>query len=68
MLHALHRSKEVISKEIELNTFIQIYFIHMNSSEIDVQQIYSSDNLEDLFTNSFPTSTIKKLINKIGMR
>ena len=69
MLHALHRSKEVISKEIELNTFLQISLIHElhKSGKIDVQQICSNDNLADLFTKSLPTSTFKKLIYKIGM-
>ena len=38
------------------------------SSEIDVQQICSSDNLADLFTKSLPILTFKKLIHKIGMR
>ena len=60
IMYALHISKEVISKEIELNTFLQC--------EIDVQQIHSSDNLADLFTKSLLTSTFKKLIYKIGMR
>ena len=40
---------------------------HQKSGEIGVQQIRSSDNLTDLFTNSLPTSTLKKLIHKIGM-
>ena len=35
------------------------------SGEIDVQQIWSSDNLADLFMKSLPTSTFKKLIHKI---
>ena len=34
MLHALHKSKEVISKDIELNTFLQSSFIHMNSRRV----------------------------------
>ena len=79
MLHALHKSKEVTSKEIELNAFLQSSFIHISpkffythelqkSGEIDVQQIRSSDNLVDLFTKSLPTSTFKKLIHKIRMR
>ena len=37
------------------------------SGEIDVQKIWSSDNLTDLFTKSLPTSTFKKLIHKIGI-
>ena len=34
MSHALHKSNEVISKEIELNTFLQSSFIHMNSIRV----------------------------------
>ena len=70
MLHALHISKEVISKEIKLDTFLQSSFIHMNSIRvvIDVQQIRSNDNLENLFTKSLPTLIFKKLTYKIGMR
>ena len=30
----LHKSKEVILKEIELNTFLQSSFIHMNSRRV----------------------------------
>ena len=71
MLHVSYKSKEVISKEIELNTFLQSYFStheFQKCGEIDVQQIYSNDNLAYLFTKSSPTSTFKKLIYKIGMR
>ena len=71
MLHALRKSKEVTSKEIEPNTFHQNFSIHMSFrriGEIDVQQIRSSDNLADLFTKALPTSTFKKLIYKVGMR
>ena len=34
---------------------------------IDVQQLCSSDNLADLFTEALPTSTFRKLKYKIGM-
>ena len=34
MLYALHKSNEVISKEIELNTFFQSSFIHINSRRV----------------------------------
>ena len=34
ILHALHGSKEVISKEIKINTFFQNSFIHMNSRRV----------------------------------
>ena len=40
---------------------------HQKSGEIGVQQIRSNDNLIDLFTNSLPTSTLKKLIHNIGI-
>ena len=48
----------------------KFFYTHelQKSSEIDVQQIRSSDNLADLFTKSLSTSTFKKLIHKIGMR
>ena len=68
MLHALHKSNEVISKEIELNTFLQSSFIHQKSGEINVQQIHLSDNIVYLFTKSLPTSTFKKLVYNIEMR
>ena len=71
MLHALHKSKEVTSKEIEPNTFHQkIFYTHevQKNGEIDVQQIRSNDNLADLFTKALPTSTFKKLIYKVGMQ
>ena len=47
----------------------KFFYTHalQKSGEIDVQQIRSSDNLADLFTNSLPTSTFKKLIQKIGI-
>ena len=43
----------------------KFFYTHelQKSSEIDVQQIRSSDNLADLFTKSLPTSTFKKLIH-----
>ena len=70
MLHVLHISNKVISREIELNTFLQSFFIHMDSKRVVkyVQQIRSSDNLADLFTKALLTSTFKKLIYKNGMR
>ena len=40
---------------------------HQKISEISVQQIRSIDNLTDLFTKSFPTSTLKMSIHKIGI-
>ena len=55
------RTKHISSK---------FFYIHelQKSSEIDVQQIRSSNNLADLFTKSLSTSTFKKLIHRIGMR
>ena len=70
MLHVSYKSKEDISKEIELNTLTQSYFnTHelQKSGEINVQQIHSNDNIAYLFTKSSPTSTFKKLIYNIGM-
>ena len=48
----------------------KFFFTHdlQQNGEIEVQQIRSSDNLTDLFTKSFPTSTFEKLRYKIGMR
>ena len=50
--------------------YLKFFYTHelQKSGEIDVQQIWSSDNLADLFTKLFPTSTFKKLMHKIGMR
>ncbi|XP_075106938.1 uncharacterized protein LOC142179937 [Nicotiana tabacum] len=61
---------EDISKETEQNIFHQKFLFthdHQQNGEIDVQQIRSSDNLEDLFTKALPTSTFEKLRHKIGM-
>ena len=51
------------TKHISLNFF----YTHelQKSGEIDVQQIWSSDNLADLFMKSLPTSTFKKLILRL---
>ena len=67
---ALHRSKEVISKEIRIKHISRKFFYThevQKSGEINVQQIRSNDNIADLFTKSLPTSTLKKLIYNIGM-
>ena len=67
---ALHRSKEVISKEIRIkHIFPKFFYTYeiQKSGEIDVQQICSNDNLADLFTKPLTTSTLKKLIYNIGM-
>ncbi|KAH1106412.1 hypothetical protein J1N35_010180 [Gossypium stocksii] len=48
----------------------KLFFTHdlEKKDDIEVQQICSSDNLADLFTKKLPTSTFKRLRNKIGMR
>lgn len=48
----------------------QFFFTHDLQKNVDiiVQQVLSSDNLTDLFTNALPTSTFKKLVHVIGMR
>ncbi|KAF3655083.1 hypothetical protein FXO38_11893 [Capsicum annuum] len=38
------------------------------NGDIDVQQIRSSDNANDLFTESLPTATFKKMVHKIRMQ
>ncbi|XP_070057225.1 uncharacterized protein [Nicotiana tomentosiformis] len=47
----------------------KFFFTHdlQQNSEIDVQQIRSSDNLADLITKALPTSTFEKLRHKIKM-
>ena len=69
MLHALHKSKEVIKGDITKHISPKLFYTHelQKSGEIDVQQIRSSDNLADLFTKSLLTLTFKKLIHNIGM-
>ena len=48
----------------------KFFYIHelQKNSEIDVQQIRSSDNLADLFTKALLTSMFRKLRYKIEMR
>jgi len=48
---------------------LKFFYIHelQEKSDIDIRQIWSSDNLTDLFTKVLPTSTFKKLVHKIGM-
>ena len=47
----------------------KFFFTHklQKSHEIEVNQIRSSDNVADLFTKDFPSSTFKKLTYDIGM-
>ncbi|CAN4120828.1 unnamed protein product [Withania somnifera] len=47
----------------------KLFFTHdlRKKGDINVQQIRSSDN-PDLFTKSLPTSTLEKMVHKIGMR
>nr|XP_016442782.1 PREDICTED: uncharacterized protein LOC107768191 [Nicotiana tabacum] len=48
----------------------KFFFTHdlQQNSEINVQQIRSCENLDDLFTKALLTSTFEKLRQKIGMR
>ena len=50
---------------------ISLKFFYTNKlqkkTDVDIQQIRSSDNLIDLFTKAFPTSTFNKLVHKIRM-
>ena len=57
--------KEDRTKHISPKFFYTHEF--QKSGEINVQQIWSSDNLADLFMKSLPTSTFKKLIHNIEM-
>ena len=71
MLFVLHNSNEVISKVTRRSIFLQNSFIHTSfqkNGDIDMQQIRSSDNVADVFTQALPTSTFKKLVHEIGMR
>ena len=36
-----------------------------NNGDINAQQIRSSDNVADLFTQSLPTTTFKKMMHKL---
>ena len=47
----------------------KLFFTHdlQKNGDIDVRQIRSSDNPTDLFTKSLPASTLKKMVQKIGM-
>ncbi|XP_031264650.1 uncharacterized protein LOC116122991 [Pistacia vera] len=53
------RTKHILSK---------FFYTHepQQNREIDVKQIRSSDNLENLFTKALPTSTFEKLVYNIG--
>ena len=59
-----------IKRDRTKNFSPKFFYTHelQKSGEVGVQQICLSDNLENLFTKSLPTSTFKKLIHKIGMR
>jgi len=48
----------------------KLFYTHdlQKNGDIDVQQIHSSDNPADLFTKSLSTSTLEKMVYKIGMR
>ncbi|XP_059284817.1 uncharacterized protein LOC132038110 [Lycium ferocissimum] len=48
----------------------KLFFTHelQKNSDINVQQIRSSDNMADLITKSLSTATFEKMVHKIGMR
>ena len=48
----------------------KFFYTHelQQSRQIDVKQIWSIDNLADLFIKTLPTSTFEKLVYGIGMR
>ena len=45
----------------------KLFYTHeiQNSSEINVQQIRSNDNLANLFTEALPTTIFKKLVHQL---
>ena len=45
------------------------FFMHEleKSKDVDVQQIWSCDNLANLITKALPSSTFHKFVHKIGM-
>ncbi|KAL0315284.1 UNVERIFIED_CONTAM: hypothetical protein Scaly_2870500 [Sesamum calycinum] len=47
----------------------KFFFTHdlQKNGDIDVQQVRSSENLEDLFTTALPTAIFKKLVYNIGV-
>ncbi|KAL0438951.1 UNVERIFIED_CONTAM: hypothetical protein Slati_2378100 [Sesamum latifolium] len=47
----------------------KFFFTHdlQKNGDIDVQQVRSSDNLDDLFTKALPTAILKKLVYTIGV-
>ena len=49
---------------------LKLFYTHelQNSGKINMQQIRSSDNLTDLFTNALSTTIFKKLVHQINMR
>ena len=48
----------------------KFFYTHelQKKGEIDVQQIWSCNNLGDLFAKTLPSTTLKKLTYDIGMR
>ena len=48
----------------------KLFYTHdlEENGDINVQQIYSKENLMDLFTKALPTSTFEKLVYNIGMQ
>ena len=71
MLRVLNKYKKgYIKGDRTKHISLKFFFMHklQKSHEIEVKQIRSSDNVVDLFTKSFPSSTFKKLTYDIGMR
>ncbi|GJU80997.1 hypothetical protein Tco_1283362 [Tanacetum coccineum] len=70
MQHALLNLRMDTSKVTEASIFNRVLFTHdlRKSGDIIVQKVPSSENLPDLFTNTLPTTTFKKLVQGIGMR
>ena len=50
--------------------FLKFFYTHelQKKSEIDVQQIWSCNNLADLFTKALPSTTLKKLMYDFRIR
>ena len=49
---------------------LKFFYSHelQKDGEVDVQQIRSNDNLENLFIKALPSATFTKLVRKVGMR
>lgn len=69
MLLISYKSREAISKVIELSIFHRNSFIHelQKSDDFDVKKIRSYDNFLDLFTKALSTITFNKLVHNPRM-